>query len=94
VADARVRAPELPGDLEWFNTIQPLTVSGQRGKVVLLDFWTYSCINCLVRQESLGAWNRLKRRSDVKLREGPGGYPVPPGKGWPPAGSASCMVSG
>jgi sugar lactone lactonase YvrE/thiol-disulfide isomerase/thioredoxin len=47
VADARVRAPELPGDLEWFNTIQPLTVSGQRGKVVLLDFWTYSCINCL-----------------------------------------------
>ncbi len=47
VGDARVRAPELPGDLEWFNTIQPLTVSGQRGKVVLLDFWTYSCINCL-----------------------------------------------
>ena len=43
----RVRAPELPGDLEWFNTDQPLTLAAQRGKVVLLDFWTYCSINCM-----------------------------------------------
>jgi len=43
----RVRAPELPGDLEWFNTPKPLTLASQRGKVVLLDFWTYCSINCM-----------------------------------------------
>jgi thiol-disulfide isomerase/thioredoxin len=43
----RVRAPELPGDLEWYNTDKPLTLASQRGKVVLLDFWTYCCINCM-----------------------------------------------
>jgi thiol-disulfide isomerase/thioredoxin len=43
----RVRAPELPDDLEWFNTDTPLTLASQRGKVVLLDFWTYCCINCM-----------------------------------------------
>lgn len=45
--EARIRAPELPGNLEWFNTQQPLTMAGLRGKVVVLDFWTYCCINCL-----------------------------------------------
>ncbi len=43
----RVRAPELPENLEWFNTDAPLTLASQRGKVVLLDFWTYCCINCM-----------------------------------------------
>lgn len=43
----RVRAPELPDDLEWFNTDTPLTLAAQRGKVVLLDFWTYCSINCM-----------------------------------------------
>jgi len=43
----RIRAPELPGDLDWFNTDEPLTLASQRGKVVLLDFWTYCGINCM-----------------------------------------------
>ncbi len=43
----RIRAPELPDNLDWFNTDEPLTLAGQRGKVVLLDFWTYCCINCM-----------------------------------------------
>jgi thiol-disulfide isomerase/thioredoxin/DNA-binding beta-propeller fold protein YncE len=47
MAEQRVRAPELPDSLEWFNTPAPLRLADQRGKVVLLDFWTYSCINCL-----------------------------------------------
>jgi cytochrome c biogenesis protein CcdA/thiol-disulfide isomerase/thioredoxin len=42
-------APEFAGISRWYNTPdgQPLTMSQLRGKVVLVDFWTYSCINCL-----------------------------------------------
>ena len=44
---ALVRAPELKGDRGWLNTDKPLSLAGLRGKVVLLDFWTYGCINCI-----------------------------------------------
>ena len=37
----RIRAPELPASLDWFNTEQPLTLASQRGKVVLLEFWAF-----------------------------------------------------
>jgi DNA-binding beta-propeller fold protein YncE len=43
----KVRAPELSGGRSWLNTAAPLTLVGLRGKVVLLDFWTYGCINCV-----------------------------------------------
>jgi thiol-disulfide isomerase/thioredoxin len=43
----RVRAPELKGDRGWLNTDKPLSLSALKGKVVLLDFWTYGCINCM-----------------------------------------------
>lgn len=39
-------APELTGILQWLNT-PPLTLAQLKGKVVLIDFWTYSCINCI-----------------------------------------------
>jgi DNA-binding beta-propeller fold protein YncE len=42
-----VRAPELEGASAWLNVSSPLTIRGLRGKVVLLDFWTYGCVNCL-----------------------------------------------
>ncbi|HSJ72038.1 MAG TPA: thioredoxin-like domain-containing protein [Acidimicrobiia bacterium] len=42
-----VDAPEFPTGLEWINTPGPLTLDDLRGKVVLLDFWTYGCINCI-----------------------------------------------
>lgn len=43
-----VRAPELESSLGWLNTDRPLLFSGElRGQVVVLDFWTYCCINCI-----------------------------------------------
>lgn len=36
-----VRAPEFPIGLTWFNTDEPLTLAGLRGKLVIIDFWTY-----------------------------------------------------
>lgn len=43
---ARVRAPEF-GDGSWFNVAAPLSLRELRGKIVLLDFWTFCCVNCL-----------------------------------------------
>jgi cytochrome c biogenesis protein CcdA/thiol-disulfide isomerase/thioredoxin len=53
------RAPEFVGNEDWFNTPgdRPLTLKGLRGRVVLVDFWTYSCINCLRTLPYLNAWN-------------------------------------
>jgi thiol-disulfide isomerase/thioredoxin len=41
------KAPELEGGIAWLNTGKPLTLKDLRGKVVLLDFWTLCCINCI-----------------------------------------------
>ncbi|MCO6512581.1 MAG: redoxin domain-containing protein [Aridibacter famidurans] len=43
----KVRAPELEGHSGWLNTEEPLSLKGLRGKIVLLDFWTYGCVNCI-----------------------------------------------
>jgi sugar lactone lactonase YvrE len=41
-------APEFPAGLSWLNVSRPLTVAGDlKGKVVVLDFWCYCCINCI-----------------------------------------------
>ncbi len=45
--NVRVRAPEITGGRGWLNTDRPLTLAALKGKVVLLDFWTYGCINCI-----------------------------------------------
>jgi len=45
--NVRVRAPELTGGRGWLNTDKPLSLAALKGKVVLLDFWTYGCINCI-----------------------------------------------
>ncbi|MFG2284629.1 NHL domain-containing thioredoxin family protein [Streptomyces sp. NPDC048595] len=45
---ARVRAPELIGEGGWLNTgNKDLTLSDLRGRIVVLDFWTFCCVNCL-----------------------------------------------
>ncbi len=56
-------APEFSETQDWFNTgvgghqNRPLTMPGLRGHVVLIDFWTYTCINCLRTLPYLKAWN-------------------------------------
>jgi cytochrome c biogenesis protein CcdA/thiol-disulfide isomerase/thioredoxin len=49
------RAPSLEGAVEWLNS-PPLTSEQLRGKVVLVDFWTYSCINCIRTVPYIRAW--------------------------------------
>lgn len=43
----KIPAPELTGGTAWLNVARPLTLADVKGKVVLLDFWTYCCINCM-----------------------------------------------
>src|SRR6185436_223270 len=45
--NVKLRAPEITGGRGWLNTDKPLSIAGLKGKVVLLDFWTYGCINCI-----------------------------------------------
>ncbi|WP_267222941.1 cytochrome c biogenesis protein DipZ [Dyella silvae] len=47
--------PSLAGGTQWLNT-PPLTPASLRGKVVLVDFWTYSCINCIRSLPYVSAW--------------------------------------
>ena len=47
VGSADYPAPDFPGGLDWLNVPAPLNWSTLRGKIVLLDFWTYGCINCI-----------------------------------------------
>jgi cytochrome c biogenesis protein CcdA/thiol-disulfide isomerase/thioredoxin len=56
-------APDFTGTQRWFNTPGdgPLSLRGLRGKVVLVDFWTYTCINCLRTLPYLEAWDARYR---------------------------------
>jgi cytochrome c biogenesis protein CcdA/thiol-disulfide isomerase/thioredoxin len=62
-------APSFAGIESWINTPQdrPLTIAGLRGKVVLVDFWTYSCINCLRTLPHLKAWDAAYRKAGLVI---------------------------
>ena len=62
-------APEIQGIETWINTRdeEPLTLGGLRGRVVLLDFWTYSCINCLRTLPHLKAWDEAYRDAGLTI---------------------------
>jgi cytochrome c biogenesis protein CcdA/thiol-disulfide isomerase/thioredoxin len=49
-------APEFVGIMNWLNVDKPLAMSELRGKVVLIDFWTYSCINCIRTLPFVTSW--------------------------------------
>ena len=57
-------APEFAGVTEWLNT-KPLTIAALRGNVVLIDFWTYSCINCLRTLPHVEAWAARYRQAGL-----------------------------
>lgn len=54
------RAPEIEGITKWINS-NPLTLAELKGKVVLIDFWTYSCINCIRTMPYIKAWDERYR---------------------------------
>src|SRR5215218_6413793 len=58
--DTYGQAPDFTDTQEWFNTAggEPLSIEGLRGKVVLIDFWTYTCINCIRTFPYLEAWQQ------------------------------------
>ena len=60
------KAPALHPDGAWINS-KPLTLAKLKGKVVLIDFWTYSCINCLRTLPHLKAWDAAYRKQGLVI---------------------------
>ncbi len=62
-------APNFVGTQEWFNTPDggSLSIGGLRGHVVLVDFWTYTCINCIRTLPYLEAWYRKYHRDGLEV---------------------------
>jgi len=62
-------APEFQETEDWFNTPgqKPLSLSALRGHVVLVDFWTYTCINCIRTLPYLKAWDAAYRRDGLNI---------------------------
>ncbi len=62
-------APEFMETEDWFNTPgkRPLTLAGLHGRVVLIDFWTYTCINCIRTLPYLKAWYAAYRRDGLTI---------------------------
>jgi thiol-disulfide isomerase/thioredoxin len=58
--------PELKGATTWLNS-QPLTKAALKGKVVVIDFWTYSCINCLRALPYINAWYERYKASGLVI---------------------------
>jgi cytochrome c biogenesis protein CcdA/thiol-disulfide isomerase/thioredoxin len=62
-------APEFTETQDWFNTAEnkPLSLSSLRGRVVLVDFWTYTCINCIRTLPYLKAWDASYRPDGLTI---------------------------
>ena len=62
-------APEFTDTEDWFNTPgnRPLTLASLRGRVVLVDFWTYTCINCIRTLPYLKAWDAAYRKDGLTI---------------------------
>jgi cytochrome c biogenesis protein CcdA/thiol-disulfide isomerase/thioredoxin len=51
------KAPPIEGITHWINS-EPLSLDDLKGKVVLIDFWTYSCVNCIRTLPHVTSWNK------------------------------------
>jgi len=54
--NVNTKAPEIVGIYKWLNTDRELKISDLKGKVVLIDFWTYTCINCIRTLPHITRW--------------------------------------
>ncbi len=63
------KAPDFTGNQEWFNTPdgEGLSLEDLRGRVVLVDFWTYTCINCIRTFPAIKDWDRLYRDKGLTI---------------------------
>jgi cytochrome c biogenesis protein CcdA/thiol-disulfide isomerase/thioredoxin len=63
------KAPDFTGNQRWFNTPgdKPLSLVNLRGKVVLVDFWTYTCINCIRTLPYLKALDQRYRKDGLVI---------------------------
>src|SRR5690606_27293044 len=59
-------APELVEPQNWINS-EPLTLAGLKGKVVMIDFWTYSCINCIRTLPALKALDEMYSKEGLVI---------------------------
>ncbi len=64
--ELKVAAPEFEGIKAWINS-KPLTMEGLKGKVVLIDFWTYTCINCIRTLPYLKKWHEKYAKSGLVI---------------------------
>jgi thiol-disulfide isomerase/thioredoxin len=62
-ATGPIPAPPLDGGHAWLNVPRALTWQDLRGKVVLLDFWTYGCVNCMHLLPDFRRWRSGSTRS-------------------------------
>ena len=60
------KAPDFTGNERWFNS-KPLTLKALRGRVVLVDFWTYTCINCIRTLPYTRAWDAAYRSRGLTI---------------------------
>ncbi|MEU6127021.1 cytochrome c biogenesis protein DipZ [Streptomyces sp. NPDC047123] len=63
------QAPPIEGISAWLNTPggRPVDLKQERGKVVLIDFWTYSCINCQRSLPHITAWERAYKKAGLEV---------------------------
>ena len=66
--NADYKAPDFIGITKWLNTDGPISIKSLRGKVVLVDFWTYTCINCIRTLPHVTAWyNKYKDKGFIVI---------------------------
>ncbi len=65
-SESERQAPELVGITDWINS-KPLTLAQLKGKVVLLDFWTYSCINCVRTLPHVTEWYKEYKDKGLEI---------------------------
>ncbi len=66
MTELKVNAPDFVGIKEWINS-KPLTIDELKGKVVLIDFWTYTCINCIRTLPYLKRWHEKYAKSGLVI---------------------------